>query len=74
MKRDSIIAPITVGKLMSDFTNMKISRSAKVAAAEILEKKAKEITELAIKLANNEGRKTVKKKDIIFALEQLKLD
>ncbi len=74
MEKDYTIAPTTVGKLMQEYSNKSISKKAKYKCVEELELLCKKITKKAMLYAMNENRKTIKKKDVIYAYQQLKLD
>ena len=62
------IAPIT--RLVRKAGAERVSEEASVALVEILEEKAEEIAKKAVSLAKHAGRKTVKKEDIIEAVEE----
>jgi len=62
------IAPIT--RLVRKAGAERVSEEASVALVEILEEKAEEIAKKAVGLAKHAGRKTVKKEDIIEAVEE----
>ena len=73
MEKNLIIPQKTIGNLIKEYTQMRVSKSAINEAANYLELRAKEITEKARLIAANNKRKTIRGKDIILAYEQIKL-
>jgi len=73
MVNNTIIPQKTIGKLIKDNTQMRVSKNAILEATNYLELKVKEITEKARLIAANSKRKTIKGKDILLAYEQIKL-
>lgn len=74
MKKDYIVSPITSGKLLQEYTGKRVSKEGKEKASQLIEEMAQKLTKKTVLLANNDNRKTVKKKDIIYANQQLKFD
>lgn len=63
------IAP--VGRIIKNAGAQRISKNAKKALTEILEDKGLEIASDAVRLAKHSGRKTVMKKDVNSAINNL---
>jgi len=71
VKNTTIIPYAPVGRLIRSAGADRVSESAGIALAEILEEYGLEISIEAIKLAEHAHRKTVKEEDIKLALEML---
>ncbi len=63
------IAP--VGRIIKNAGAPRISKGAKEVLAKILEDKGLEIAEVAVKLAKHSGRKTVMKRDVDSAVNDI---
>ena len=71
-KRENILPFAPIGKLIFEATGKRVSQTARVAAADILEEVTRRIVHKANLLADHSGRKTLKGKDIVLAYNQLK--
>lgn len=74
MKEKTEISPITVGKIMQDFTGKRVAKEAKEETVKVLEELVDKITKKANLLAQNENRITLKGKDIRYSYQQIKMD
>jgi histone H3/H4 len=63
------IAP--VGRIIKNAGALRISKNAKEALRKILEERGSEIAQDAIRLAKHSGRKTVMKRDVISAINNI---
>ena len=67
MSERDILALAAMEKLMKKYGAPRVSEDAKVALRAVLDSRAKEVCEQAVKVALHAGRKTVKKEDIELA-------
>lgn len=74
MKEKTEISPITIGKIMQDFTGKRVAKEAKEESVRVLEELIEKITKKAILLAQNENRVTLKGKDVRYSYQQIKMD
>ena len=73
-KRENILPYAPLGDLIADATGKRVSKDARISAANILEEVTEKIIKKAILLADNSKRKTIKSKDILLAFNQIKGD
>jgi histone H3/H4 len=73
-KRENILPFAPIGQLIQDATGKRVSKEAKITAAQILEDATQKIIHKANLLADHAGRKTVRSKDINLAFNQVKGD
>jgi len=71
-KRENVLPYAPIGKLIQDATGKRVSRDAKISAAELLENLTKKLIHKANLLAEHSGRKTVRAKDLNLAFQQIK--
>ncbi len=71
-KRENILPFAPIGKLIQDATGKRVSKEAKITAAQILEDVTQKIIHKANLLSEHAGRKTVRSKDINLAYNQVK--
>ncbi len=69
---ERLIPLAAMEKIMRQAGADRVSDDAKVALKEIIEEKASEVSERAIKFAMHAGRKTVKSGDIKLAISEFK--
>ncbi len=69
MAKKGYLSHNAMDKIMREAGALRVSEDAKDALAELLEKKALEVSAEAKKLAEHAGRKTVTEKDIRLALK-----
>ena len=74
VKRENTLPFAPIGALIAENSGKRVSKSAKVAAAEILEEVTEKIVRKAQLFAEHNNRKTVKAKDILLAYTQVKGD
>lgn len=67
MGKKGFLSHNAMDKIMRDSGASRVSDNAKAALAELMENKAREISEEARKLAEHAGRKTVTEKDVRLA-------
>ncbi|MFH1396154.1 MAG: histone [archaeon] len=70
MVKDKFISRNAMDKIMREAGALRVSDAAKEALAEVLEKKALELSREAKKFAEHAGRKTVTNKDIYLAAKE----
>lgn len=72
VKRENVLPYAPLGKLIQDASGKRVSKDARVAAAQLLEELTGKIVHKANLLAENSNRKTLKGKDVVLAYQQLK--
>ncbi len=70
MARKRFLSHNAMDKIMREVGAMRVSDPAKLALADVLEKKALEISSEAKKFAEHAGRKTITDKDIRLAAKE----
>ena len=68
---ERLIPLASMEKIMKDAGAERVADDAKIALKEIIEEKAREISERAAKFALHAGRKTIKSEDIKLALNEI---
>jgi histone H3/H4 len=67
MKQKRLLALATMEEIMLTVGAERVSKDAKIELKNILEEKAKAISEVALRMAKHAGRRTIKATDIRFA-------
>lgn len=70
-KRENILPYSPLGELIAEATGKRVSKDAKESAAKILEELTDKIVRKANMLAEHNGRKTIKARDISLAYSQI---
>ena len=73
-KRENILPYSPLGDLIANATGKRVSKDARVSAAQILEEVTEKIVRKANLLSEHSNRKTIKGKDILLAYNQIKGD
>ncbi len=73
-KRENILPFAPLGALIAEATGKRVAKDSKETAAKILEEITQKVVYKANLLADHNGRKTIKAKDITLAYNQLKED
>ena len=71
-KRENLLPFAPIGHLIQEATGKRVSKEAKITAAQILEEATQKIIYKANLLAEHTGRKTIRAKDINLAFNQVK--
>lgn len=71
-KRENILPYAPLGRLIQEATGKRVTKDARVAAAQILEELTEKIIYKANLLSDHSGRKTIKSKDIILSHNQIR--
>lgn len=72
VKRKNILPYAPLGNLIQEATGKRVSKDAKITASQILEELTEKIIYKANLLADHSRRKTLKKRDINLAYNQIK--
>lgn len=72
MKRKNLLPYSTIGNILNEKTNLRISKDSKIEVCEILEKLSKKIIKKADLIIKTSNKKTIKDKEIKLAYSQLK--
>jgi DNA-binding protein len=70
MNKDKFISRNAMDKIMREAGALRVSDAAKEALAEVLERKALELSKEAKRFAEHAGRKTITNKDILLAAKE----
>jgi len=70
MVKKKFLSHNAMDKIMRETGSMRVSDNAKSALAEVLERKALEISVKAKNFAEHAGRKTITEKDIFLAMNE----
>lgn len=71
-ERNTYFFPTAIRRMMKQFGATVVSQGSIESMIELLERRTREITAYAVKLASHAGRKRVNKEDIRLAIDVLK--